>query len=43
MKKKIIEVIDLCKSFGTKKILENLNLNIFEKESLVIIGESGSG
>ena len=43
MRNKIIEIKNLCKSFGEKKILTNLNLDIYENESLVIIGESGSG
>jgi phospholipid/cholesterol/gamma-HCH transport system ATP-binding protein len=38
-----IIVTDLCKSFGPKKVLEGINLNIKEGESLVIIGGSGSG
>ena len=42
MKKKI-KVENLFKQFSNKTILNNLNLNIFESESLAIIGESGSG
>ena len=42
MKKKI-KIKNLKKQFSNKTILENLNLSIFESESLAIIGESGSG
>lgn len=38
-----IEIRDLCKSFGNKIVLNNLNLDIKERESLVILGKSGSG
>lgn len=39
----IIEVIDLHKAFGGKKVLTGANLNIARGESMVIIGGSGSG
>ena len=38
-----IEIKNLNKSFGNKIVLDNLNLNINNKESLVILGKSGSG
>ena len=38
-----ISIKNLEKSFKEKKILKNLSLDIFESESLSIIGESGSG
>ncbi len=38
-----IAVKNLEKKFKQKIVLKNLNLNIFESESLSIIGESGSG
>ena len=38
-----IEIRNLCKSFGNKVVLNNLDLDIKEKESLVILGKSGSG
>lgn len=38
-----IEIRNLCKSFGKKIVLNNLNLDIKDKESLVILGKSGSG
>ncbi len=43
MRKIIISVKNLEKKFQEKEILKKLNLNIFESESLAIIGESGSG
>ena len=43
MSKVKICVKKISKRFGTKKVLRKLNLNIFESESLAIIGESGSG
>lgn len=38
-----IEIRNICKSFGSKIVLDNLNLDIGEKESLVILGKSGCG
>ena len=38
-----IEISNLCKKFGNKIILDNLNLNVYDKESLVILGRSGEG
>tara|TARA_B100000035_G_C20930324_1_gene522742 strand:+ start:314 stop:1024 length:711 start_codon:yes stop_codon:yes gene_type:complete len=43
MRKTKIKIKGLSKKFGEKKVLKNLNLNIYESESLAIIGESGSG
>jgi len=42
-KKVKIKIRGLCKSFGSKRVLENLDLDIYDEESLVIIGGSGSG
>lgn len=39
----MIEIINLCKSFGGHKVLDNLSLNIQSGESTVIIGRSGCG
>ncbi|MGV3278475.1 ABC transporter ATP-binding protein [Rickettsiales bacterium LUAb2] len=39
----IIEVKNLSKSFGNKQILQDLNFKVFEKESIVILGQSGTG
>ena len=41
MRKTKIKIKGLSKNFGEKKVLKNLNLNIYESESLAIIGESG--
>ena len=38
-----INIKNLSKAFGDKIVLKNLNLKIYESESLAIIGESGSG
>ncbi len=43
MKRKIISIKNLKKKFSEKEVLKRLNLDIFESESLAIIGESGSG
>lgn len=43
MRKVKISVKNLFKSFENKIVLQKLNLDIFESESLSIIGESGSG
>ena len=42
-KKVLIEVKDLCKNFGDKKILKNINVNIYEGDVVCVIGPSGSG
>ena len=39
----MIEIINLCKSFNSNKVLSNLNLNIHTGETTVIIGRSGCG
>ena len=39
----MIEVIDLCKSFGDLSVLKGINLKIEQGEKVVIIGTSGSG
>jgi ABC-type polar amino acid transport system ATPase subunit len=39
----IIEMLDVCKSFGQTQVLNNINLAIDEGEVVVIIGPSGSG
>lgn len=41
--KKIIEIKDLEKSFSNNLVLNNINLDIYEKEVVCIIGPSGSG
>lgn len=39
----MIEIKNLIKSFNSHKILNNLNLKIYDKETIVIIGRSGCG
>ena len=38
-----IVIKDLCKSFGAKKVLQGIDLEIGRGESLVVIGGSGTG
>ena len=39
----VIEVVNLCKSFGKLVVLSDVNLSVEEGESLVILGGSGTG
>jgi phospholipid/cholesterol/gamma-HCH transport system ATP-binding protein len=39
----MIRIVDLHKSFGTKKVLQGVNLEIDRGETMVVIGQSGSG
>ena len=41
--KALIEVKDLSKSFGEKKILKNISVDIREGDVVCVIGPSGSG
>lgn len=41
--KKVIEIIDVCKSFDQRLILKNINLTVYDKENLVVLGRSGTG
>jgi phospholipid/cholesterol/gamma-HCH transport system ATP-binding protein len=41
--KKVVEVRDLSIAFGDRKVLDGFNIDLFEKENLVILGRSGSG
>lgn len=42
-KKKILEIVDLRKSFDENHVLNGFSLELFEGENLVIMGKSGSG
>ncbi|WP_417888697.1 ABC transporter ATP-binding protein [Xanthomarina gelatinilytica] len=42
-KTRMLEIVDLRKSFGNNHVLNGFNLELFEGENLVIIGKSGSG
>ena len=39
----MIEVVNLCKSFGKNEVLKNISVNIEKGEKVVVIGPSGSG
>jgi phospholipid/cholesterol/gamma-HCH transport system ATP-binding protein len=39
----MIQIVDLYKSFGEKKVLQGLNLDVRRGETVVVIGQSGSG
>jgi phospholipid/cholesterol/gamma-HCH transport system ATP-binding protein len=39
----MIELIDIYKSFGQKKVLQGVNLKIFTGQCMVILGRSGTG
>ncbi len=39
----VIRIRDLCKSFGSNKVLDQFNLELYQGESLVVLGRSGSG
>lgn len=41
--KKVIQIRQLCKSFGSNKVLDHLDMDLYEAESLVVLGRSGSG
>jgi phospholipid/cholesterol/gamma-HCH transport system ATP-binding protein len=39
----ILEIKDLCKSFGSNRVLDHFSLDIKKGESVVVLGKSGSG
>jgi phospholipid/cholesterol/gamma-HCH transport system ATP-binding protein len=39
----LIEIKDLRKAFGNHQVLNGFNMELFERENLVIVGKSGSG
>lgn len=41
--KKVIEIKNLCKSFGTNHVLNDFTLNLNKGESIAVLGKSGSG
>lgn len=43
VKKPLIKLVDLVKDYGDKRVLDNLNIEIFEGEFLTLLGPSGSG
>lgn len=40
---KVVEIRNLEKSFGDKVVLHNVNLDLHERENLVVLGRSGTG
>lgn len=42
-KETVIEINNLCKSFGDQVVLNNLSFNLYDGENLVVLGKSGSG
>lgn len=42
-RKKVVEIRDLHIAFGDRKVLDGVNLDLYEGENLVILGRSGSG
>lgn len=42
-KKIVVSINDVSKSFGDNVVLNHFNLNVYEGESLVVMGKSGSG
>lgn len=40
---KVIEIKSLDKAFGTYKVLEDANLDVYKGENLVVLGKSGTG
>src|ERR1044072_3671025 len=41
--KSVVRIRDLYKSFGSRKVLSGVNLDLKERENLVILGKSGTG
>ncbi len=42
-KKPVIEICQMTKSFGSQRVLDDINLNVYPGEIMVIIGSSGCG
>lgn len=39
----VIEITNLCKSFGALEVLKSISFKLYEGENLVVLGKSGSG
>ena len=42
-KELVISIKDLYKSFGDNHVLQGINLDVFRKENVVVLGRSGTG
>lgn len=42
-KNKVVEIVNLEKKFGDRVILNKVNLDLYERENLVVLGRSGTG
>lgn len=40
---KVVEIRHLEKSFGSQKVLRDVNLDLYDQENLVVLGRSGTG
>lgn len=43
MKESVIEIRNLCKSFGNNHVLKNFEMDLYRGENLAVLGKSGSG
>ena len=39
----MIHIKDLYKSFGENRVLQGVNLDVYNKENVVVLGRSGTG
>lgn len=42
-KENVVEIKNLQKKFGERMVLNNVSLNVYDRENLVVLGRSGSG
>ena len=43
MKEKIIEIVNVCKSYDEKPVVKNVSLTIYKGEFVTLLGPSGCG
>ncbi len=43
IRKAVVEIRHLKKTFGTKEVLSDINMDLFKGENLVVLGKSGQG